>query len=617
MLKTLRKHSLNASAVAVTAVVLAFISLAVVLFAQSRAEFARAQAINTVQERIGQASEAINSKLVKAEQLARTLAALFQNVRADRDYVERTLSQVLSAFPAGDIFGAGVWYEPNVFEADTTHYGPYANRLDPLKAPFALTFYWSEPNEANDNYNYHEQLWYTTITAGGGEVRFTEPYLDSGLVFLTSGRAMYEGERLIGVVSVDLVFPQLQDFVNALNTDPSQLIYVTTAGGAVLVYPNAEELLAYAGVTDGLLLDVKAEQAQAFARLRFQEPCYERSQTLPLTGWQVRVCADTPVLFAEANAILSGTQSGIVLLWVVGLVGSAVVGQLFARTIEERRQRLKLQEEVTRQRAVQEVLEAKVQERTIELERAKEEAERANRVKSVFLANMSHELRTPLNAILNYTDFLAMGMLGEVTSEQNDTLQKVGESGRHLLSLINDVLDISKIESGGLKLFVEENIDIMREVQPAIDTTLALLRDKPDVAFVSQVAPDLPKIVGDKRRIRQTLLNLLSNAVKFTEQGRVTLRIVQDGDQIRFSVSDTGVGIPAEELGKVFEPFQQTEAGVRRADGTGLGLPISRRFVEAHGGKMWLESVVGQGTTFHFTLPVQSEALLALMRGTS
>lgn len=178
----------------------------------------------------------------------------------------------------------------------------------------------------------------------------------------------------------------------------------------------------------------------------------------------MHVCADTPALFAEANAILNGVQSAIALMWAVGLFGAVVVGQLLTRNLEERQQRLQLQEEVTRQRAVQEVLEAKVRERTAELERAKEEAERANRVKSVFLANMSHELRTPLNAILNYTDFLAMGMLGEVTSEQNDTLHKVGESGRHLLSLINDVLDISKIESGGLRLFVEEDIDLLREI---------------------------------------------------------------------------------------------------------------------------------------------------------
>lgn len=133
---------------------------------------------------------------------------------------------------------------------------------------------------------------------------------------------------------------------------------------------------------------------------------------------------------------------------------------------------------------------------------------------------------------------------------------------------------------------------------------------------MAEIAPDLPRIVGDKRRIRQTLLNLLSNAVKFTEQGRVTLRVAQEGDDVRFSVSDTGVGISPDELDRVFELFQQTEAGVRRADGTGLGLPISRRFVEAHGGKMGLESVVGQGTTFYFTLPVRSETPLALMRDT-
>mgnify|MGYP005837148439 CR=1 FL=1 len=245
MLRTLRQSSLTVAVVVVIAVVLALLSVAVLLFAQSRADFVRVQATNALQERIAQAADELNLKLIKAEQLGQTLSALFQDVRGDRVYIERTLNEVLNAVPPEDIFGAGVWYEPYVFEADTRYYGPYVSRLDPLEAPFALTFYWGEPNEANNNYIYYQEPWYVTLLASGRTVVFTEPYLDGGLVFLTAGRAMYDGDTPVGTVSVDLVFPQLQDFINRFNTDPNQIVYVTTAGGATLAYPNAQELLAH------------------------------------------------------------------------------------------------------------------------------------------------------------------------------------------------------------------------------------------------------------------------------------------------------------------------------------------------------------------------------------
>jgi signal transduction histidine kinase len=211
---------------------------------------------------------------------------------------------------------------------------------------------------------------------------------------------------------------------------------------------------------------------------------------------------------------------------------------------------------------------------------------------------------------LNFTQFVSTGMLGDVNGEQVDMLDKVVHSGKHLLSLINDVLDISKIESGALKLFVETNVDLAKECQSVSDTARTLLNGK-SVALSVEIAADLPLITGDKRRIRQIMLNLVSNACKFTETGSIRIALEQQRDNLQFSVSDSGPGIAPEDAELVFEVFRQTETGLRQGEGTGLGLPISQRLAEAHGGKLWFESTPGQGSTFYLSLPVNSPKLQA------
>jgi len=241
---------------------------------------------------------------------------------------------------------------------------------------------------------------------------------------------------------------------------------------------------------------------------------------------------------------------------------------------------------------------------TEEARRARAEAERANKVKTTFLASMSHELRTPLNAILNFSQFLASGMMGSVNAEQVEMLDKITFSGKHLLNLINDVLDISKIESGSLRLFVEPDIDLEEEAMAAADTGRALLKGKP-VELKLDVAPDLPKITADKRRVRQILLNLVSNACKFTETGEVIISLGGKNDEALLSVKDTGPGIAPEEHELIFEAFRQSHVGIQHGSGTGLGLAISRRLAQAHGGRLWVESEAGKGATFHIALPVK------------
>ncbi|MCA9905934.1 MAG: HAMP domain-containing histidine kinase, partial [Anaerolineae bacterium] len=217
--------------------------------------------------------------------------------------------------------------------------------------------------------------------------------------------------------------------------------------------------------------------------------------------------------------------------------------------------------------------------------------------------SMSHELRTPLNAIINYSKFVSNGTLGEVNAEQKEILEASTESAEHLLNLINDVLDMSKIESGALSLFLEDGIDLMPIFERVIATGNSLKADKP-LDLQLDVAGELPLLHGDRQRITQILLNIMSNAVKFTETGSVRLHAQRQGDEVLLSIQDTGPGIAAADQAAVFQAFKQTKTGLRQGGGTGLGMPISKSLAEAHGGRMWLESEPGQGSTFHVALPV-------------
>jgi signal transduction histidine kinase len=234
---------------------------------------------------------------------------------------------------------------------------------------------------------------------------------------------------------------------------------------------------------------------------------------------------------------------------------------------------------------------------------ARQQAEAADRAKSQFLASVSHELRTPLNGILNFTEFVAAGLAGPINEKQADLLNKATANGEHLLSLINDVLDISKIESESLVLHFEDNVNLKDELNTVIATGKSLLANK-QVDLLVETDDVLPPMRGDRRRLRQVMHNLVANACKFTDKGSVIIRLKAEPGQIKFEVQDTGPGIPPEDQLVVFETFRQTETGLTKGQGTGLGLPISLRLVEAHGGRLWLESERGQGATFFVTLPL-------------
>jgi signal transduction histidine kinase len=240
-----------------------------------------------------------------------------------------------------------------------------------------------------------------------------------------------------------------------------------------------------------------------------------------------------------------------------------------------------------------------------ELEVANRELAAASQHKSEFLANMSHELRTPLNGIIGFSEVLAEGMFGEINEKQTEYLQDILESGRHLLSLINDILDLSKIEAGRMELELSEF-----HLPGAIDNALILVRERASrrgIKLGSTVDERLGMISGDERKVKQVLLNLLSNALKFTpEGGRIDVGARLDDRVAEVSVADTGIGIAPADQEAVFEEFRQVGTADKKAEGTGLGLALSRKFIELHGGRIWVQSEVGRGSTFTFTLPVRS-----------
>ncbi len=244
-----------------------------------------------------------------------------------------------------------------------------------------------------------------------------------------------------------------------------------------------------------------------------------------------------------------------------------------------------------------------------EIQEKGRELELASRHKSEFLANMSRELRTPLNAIIGFSEVLKEQMAGPLSEKQLEYLTDILESGRHLLSLINDILDLSKIEAG--------RMDLQRSpfsFPDALRNGVMMIREQAsqhDIDVRLEIAPEVDVIDADERKVKQTLFNLLSNAVKFTaDRGRIEVRAELADGEVHVSVRDTGIGIAAEDQARIFEEFQQS-AFARGREGTGLGLALSKKFVELHGGKIWVESEVGQGSTFTFTLPLAAVAAAA------
>lgn len=299
---------------------------------------------------------------------------------------------------------------------------------------------------------------------------------------------------------------------------------------------------------------------------------------------------------------ISALLFGVILL--LSLIGSFVLKhQVKVRTRELQLVNQEMEQRISERTLSLQETNARLNTALEDLAAAKQRAEAADQLKSAFLATMSHELRTPLNSIIGFTGILLQQLGGPINDEQRKQLGMVNNSASHLLSLISDILDISKIESGQLvvarELFgLHASIDkVVQSVQP--------LADKKRLQIITDMPYGVGAVMADERRVEQVLLNLLSNAVKFTETGEIRVVARQEGGCYVTTVSDTGIGIGETERKKLFVPFRQIDTGLsRKYEGTGLGLSISKRLVEMMGGTIWCESVVGKGSTFGFTLPV-------------
>jgi len=451
----------------------------------------------------------------------------------------------------------------------------------------------------------------------------TEPYM-------TIAVAGTSEEAGITVAEVNLKF--IWDVISRIKIGDRGLAYVVDSSGQLIAHPDISLVLQKSNLS--ALPQVKAAREGqrgddagrvAIARnLQDKEVLTAYASIAPL-GWHVFV--EQPLAEAFAPLYASLLRTGLLLL--AGLV-LAVAASLYVarrmvtpiRAIQagaaqfatgklDQRIEVRSGDELEALASEFNDMAKRLQESYASLERKVEERTRelevANRHKSEFLANMSHELRTPLNAIIGFSEVLQERMFGEMNEKQTEYINDIHGSGRHLLSLINDILDLSKIEAGRMEL------DLTRfHVPSAISNALTLMRERASrhfVALSSTVDEQVDEITADERKFKQILLNLLSNAVKFTpEGGKVDVRARRLDGKVEIAVADTGIGIAPEHHTAVFEEFRQLGKDyTKKSEGTGLGLALTRKFVELHGGKVRLESEPGKGSTFTFTLPDRPE----------
>jgi signal transduction histidine kinase len=375
-----------------------------------------------------------------------------------------------------------------------------------------------------------------------------------------------------------------------------------TSGGVIYEYDETTQefdFRASHGLDDELL-----EALRVGARIRLGEGALGRAAVTREPVQVPDILDGRALVFAKVRPIL--TRSGYrSLLAVPLLLEQRIVGGL----VVWRRQAGSFSTDVMnllQTFATQSVLAIQNARLFREIEDKGHQIEIASQHKSQFLANMSHELRTPLNAILGYTELIMDDIYGEVPEKIRDVLDRVQKSGHHLLSLINAVLDLSKIEAGQLTLSLNE-YSIKEVIYTAMTSVESLAAEK-QLNMAVELGPDLPIGKGDERRMAQVLLNLLGNAIKFTEAGEVKVSVTTADGTFLVAVSDTGPGISDEDQAKIFEEFQQADSSsTKQKGGTGLGLAIAKRIIEMHGGRIWVESSLGKGSTFWFTLPVHVE----------
>lgn len=601
--------SVTSASAIVLIIVLALVSIGLGLYDTLTAQTIQDKALQNQKEHGSRLTKQIEIYLSNTAQLANTLALTLANQR-DPAMIEQITMAFLKSAPQEFIYGIGVYYEPHSIIPDEYYYQPYVSQTGDPAEPFELNLEWDYI------YDYPNMDWYRETKAAAGQPVFFEPAFDTDDVYFGTMQAIINDQgKVVGVVGVDAVAAIIQSLVAEANVHPGEKIYISTREGHLLTYPmQVEELIAFVRERGGnpeRLLDITLDDLNAY-RQTTHEAFTEVTTTINPVGWTIHIATDNAILFGERSNLQATVLSFGSVLWLLGIVVVVILVRLGRQIQQTQAARQLLQAQIIERRATEQglqtanaLLEKRVQERTVELERARELAEQANQVKSAFLASMSHELRTPLNAVINFTKFVMRGVMGPVNEKQIAALNNVITSGEHLLSLINDVLDISKIESGSLSLYLQD-VNMRDVIKSAEKTAQSMLEDKP-VSLEVDIAPDLPVLIADPQRILQVVLNIVSNACKFTDEGKIVISVRVENEEFLVSISDTGPGIDPDDYPAVFEKFKQTQTGLRQGGGTGLGMPISKSLIEAHGGRLWIESAQGQGTIFKFTLPLQAK----------
>jgi len=513
------------------------------------------------------------------------------------------------------------------------------------------TFVRSHPRSRPTRYDPRDRPWYILAKEHPDRVMMTEPYQSVTTPDINIGivRAMtYPNGTVYGVLGADITLKNLTDYISSFDIGRKGEILLVNETGTILASRNESALFTHIQniigqeQTDYLLSTEKGMITLPSAYLIYY--------TSPMLGWKMLIT----IPYSEIEKEMMNSVISILLFVLLALILLSIItiiildrtiirplsyltdvsrnitntGNLnqkielhtkgevqelahsFQRMIEEIKK-----EEEAKNKAFNELstyrdhLEELVRERTRQLEiinedliKARNRAEEADQLKSAFLATMSHELRTPLNSIIGFTGIMLQGLAGPLNPEQEKQLGMVQNSARHLLALINDVLDISKIEAGELHIS-KEPVDVRKAVE-TVCTTLKKSAEDKGLVLDADIAPDTGIIIGDQRRIEQILINLINNAIKFTEQGYVRVKSLRKDNTVEITVSDTGIGIEEEEMQKLFKPFQQVDTGTtRKHEGTGLGLSICKKLVELHGGTISVTSTPGKGSIFTVHLP--------------
>jgi len=608
----------------------------------------------TIARELTQSAELHAAKIeVLLREVAQIASTTATHLSIDSDINEAAAFEILRSNVASNtlVFGAALAFEPGEFSGKQL-FGPYVYRQGKSLTEIVST-------ELDYDYTQPEWDWWHLPRKALTGV-WTEPYFDEGggNIYMTTFSAPFFREgRFIGVATIDIPLEPLKQLISSLQGEQGQRFLLLSAQQRILYSDNAD----YIGrpVKDVIQElnrpDIEAAFEQAsisgdthmlqLAGWQSTQTQWISSAMIKSGGWMLLSIQDEQRALAFLNQqkrraiavlgsvfIVSILAAWLLLVWVtrpLSNLSQAVeeigkgnmdihikrqsedeIGDLAASFADMVRQLLSRE---TALRELNENLEKRVEERTIELkslqlgmEQARDAADDANQAKSAFLANMSHELRTPMNAILGYSEMLMEEAEDLQQEDLIPDLKKIHQSGTHLLALINDVLDLSKIESGKMEAFAEQ-IDLDILIDEVCATTHPLL-EKNKNSLAIERDKDIGVACQDIIKLRQTLFNLLSNAAKFTHEGTITLyfdRIQQSGeDWLSFAVNDTGIGIAPDKLEHVFEEFiQADDSTTRDYGGTGLGLAISKRFCKLLGGDLSVQSELGEGSTFTILIP--------------